>query len=47
MARVRRADVDPGVEDMRTMDSPNITKSAQEPGLTEKNLITSGAAWIH
>jgi hypothetical protein len=31
MARMRRADVDPGVEDMRTMDSSDITKSAQEP----------------
>jgi hypothetical protein len=31
MARMRRVDVAPGVEDMRTVDSSDITKSVQEP----------------
>jgi hypothetical protein len=32
---MRRADVDPGVEETRTVDLPDITKSVQEPILAE------------
>jgi hypothetical protein len=31
MARMRRTDVDPDADEMRTVDSPDITKSVQEP----------------
>jgi hypothetical protein len=53
MARMRRADVDPGVEDMRTVDSPDVTKSVQEPTIIENEPTipenspkTSGGAHI-
>jgi hypothetical protein len=46
MACMRRADVDPGVEETRTVHLPAFTKSAQEPNMGSFLMIVGFSALI-